>query len=98
MSEQSQPHNHRHARVLDFIRTYIKQKGYPPSRREIETATGLSSASTTRCLEELDAQGSIQVDHNRGRGLRLTGASAARPQLRIPLLGSIWTGVPGYSD
>ena len=32
--------------ILDFINAQIKEKGYPPSVREICTAVGLKSTST----------------------------------------------------
>jgi repressor LexA len=80
--------------VLDFIQSFVKQKGYPPSRREIEDAMGLSSASTSRCLQELDQHGSIRVDPNRPRGIRLPGPLEPAPSLRVPILGTISAGIP----
>lgn len=36
----------RQQQIYDFIRSYQKEKGYPPSVREMAAAVGLSSPST----------------------------------------------------
>ena len=45
----------RQQQIYDFIRSYQKEKGYPPSVREMAAAVGLSSPSTVHA--HLSAQG-----------------------------------------
>jgi len=42
----SNPRGDSQARILEYIETTTKKKGYPPSVREICDATGLKSTST----------------------------------------------------
>ena len=58
-------------RVLDCIRDYIEQNGYPPSVREICTAVGLSSPSTVQShLNALEELGYISRGGGRSRSIR----------------------------
>ena len=51
------------ARVYDFIRDYIKARGYSPSMKEISAGTGLSSLSSVSYqLKKLEREGKIRRD------------------------------------
>ena len=44
--------------ILDFIKDEVRQKGYPPSVREIGEAVGLASSSTVHGhLSRLESKG-----------------------------------------
>jgi repressor LexA len=47
--------SHRQQAILEFIKNEVKDKGYPPSVREIGEAVGLASSSTVHGhLERLE--------------------------------------------
>ena len=49
--------------ILEFIKNEVKDKGYPPSVREIGEAVGLASSSTVHGhLERLEKKGMIRRD------------------------------------
>jgi repressor LexA len=97
MEENNNPLSERQAAVLDLIRRSIKEKGYPPTRREIEEQVDISSVATSQTLEELEQMGYIEVDRNRARGLKLREPAPPRLSVRVPVLGDIHAGVPAAS-
>lgn len=81
-------------RIYDFIRTFLRQQGYPPSLREISQAVGVRSPSTVKYhLDNLRQAGLIQWDGGKTRSLSLPHQSLGEPD-RIPLLGSVAAGSP----
>ncbi|WP_340375705.1 hypothetical protein U5640_11540 [Streptomyces sp. SS7] len=65
--------SHRQRQILDFIRTAVQLKAYPPSMREIGTAVGLKSTASVRYqLNQLEKKGCLVTDPNRPRAIRLT--------------------------
>ena len=81
-------------RIYDFIRTFLRQQGYPPSLREISQAVGVRSPSTVKYhLDRLRQAGVIQWDGGKTRSLSLPHQSLGEPD-RIPLLGSVAAGSP----
>lgn len=64
--------------VLNFIHRYARERGYPPSIREIGDAVGLSSpSSVAHQLKVLQRKGYLYRDQNRPRAveIRLRGQS-----------------------
>jgi repressor LexA len=86
------PATERQRRILDVIRAFTAEHGYPPSVREIGERVGLSSSSTIHAhLKALEARGLISRDPTKPRALR----SAATPEaLVVPILGRVAAGVP----
>ena len=81
-------------RIYDFIRTFLRQQGYPPSLREISQAVGVRSPSTVKYhLDRLRQAGVIQWDGGKTRSLSLTHQPFGTPD-RIPLLGNVAAGSP----
>lgn len=81
-------------RIYDFIRTFLRQQGYPPSLREISQAVGVRSPSTVKYhLDHLRQAGVIQWDGGKTRSLSLTHQPFGIPD-RIPLLGNVAAGAP----
>ncbi len=78
--------------MLDFIREFIVDHGYPPTIREIGQKLGISSTSVVNYnLNKLKAAGLIERDGQVSRGLKLTqpvGISS------VPILGTIAAGEP----
>ena len=81
-------------RILDFIKSEIEEKGYPPSVREICAAVGLRSTSTVHAhLNHLEAQGLIRRDSTKPRALEVLDGSQSRGR-SVPLVGRVTAGQP----
>jgi repressor LexA len=89
----------RQRQVLEFIDTQIRDRGYPPSVREIGEAVGLSSSSTVHAhLAALQDKGFLKRDPTKPRAMELvydSGSGAAierRPVRHVPLVGDVAAG------
>lgn len=81
-------------KILDFIKSEIEEKGYPPSVREICAAVGLRSTSTVHAhLNHLEAQGLIRRDSTKPRALEVLDGSQGRGR-SVPLVGRVTAGQP----
>lgn len=85
--------------ILDFIKAEVKQKGYPPSVREIGAAVGLASSSTVHGhLGRLESKGYIRRDPTKPRAIEILdpeGLEAIKPGvLHVPLIGKVTAGQP----
>ena len=81
-------------KILDFIRSEIETKGYPPSVREICAAVGLRSTSSVHMhLTQLEKQGIIRRDATKPRALELLDSPLSRAR-SVPLVGKVTAGQP----
>jgi repressor LexA len=85
--------------ILDFIATSLRDRGYPPSVREIGEAVGLTSSSTVHThLGVLQRQGYLVRDPTKPRAIRVrydanSGAQIERrPARHVPLVGEVAAG------
>jgi repressor LexA len=91
--------------ILDYLRGFVDEHGYPPTVREIGEAVGLRSPSTVHAhLAQLERAGLLRRDPTKPRALELTDRrreSAAEPPAdvhRLPLVGEIAAGGPLLAD
>jgi repressor LexA len=90
----------RQQQVLDYIRSIVEERGYPPSVREIGDAVGLSSPSSVHAqLNTLVQVGMIKRDPAKPRAIVVVDETPApvvedRRIRDIPLLGRIAAGTP----
>ncbi|MGB8360107.1 MAG: transcriptional repressor LexA [Acidimicrobiia bacterium] len=92
----------RQQQVLDYIKTTVEERGYPPSVREIGEAVGLSSPSSVHAqLNSLVAAGMIKKDPSKPRAIMITDDAPARTAgsndhktRDVPILGRIAAGTP----
>lgn len=88
----------RQRQVLEFIKEEIRQKGYPPSVREIGEAIGLSSSSTVHGhMARLEEKGFIRRDPTKPRAIEVLDDSGGMPRKRtvtIPVVGRVTAGQP----
>lgn len=87
----------RQRQILDFIRSRVRERGYPPSVREIGQAVGLSSSSTVHGhLARLEAHGYIRRDPTKPRAIELLEKPATpRSWVRhVPVVGRVAAGKP----
>ena len=90
----------RQQHIYEFITRFSREKGRPPTIREIGASVGISSTSVVNYnLNILVREGLIQREKEVSRGLRVVGAGAkaiaeAAGFIQIPLLGRIAAGHP----
>lgn len=88
----------RQTEVLQFIYDKVKEKGYPPTVREIGEAIHLSSTSTVHGhLSRLEQNGMILRDPTKPRAIELTQLGLDKIGIRpttIPMLGVVAAGEP----
>lgn len=90
----SKPLFEKQKRVLEFIKTYINEKGYPPTIEEIKKNFGLSSTATVhKHLLALEKKGYIKRER-RWRGLEIVAEPVLKETLEIPLYGPVAAGTP----
>lgn len=85
--------------ILDFIASQLRDRGYPPSVREIGEAVGLTSSSTVHShLQTLQRQGFLLRDPTKPRAIEVrydanSGAAIERrPTRHVPLVGDVAAG------
>ncbi|MHB8466285.1 MAG: transcriptional repressor LexA [Acidimicrobiales bacterium] len=85
--------------ILDFIDSAQRNRGYPPSVREICDAVGLTSTSTVHAhLSTLQKQGYLRRDPTKPRAIEVRYDASSgvmmerRPVRHIPLVGDVAAG------
>ena len=85
--------------ILDFIEQQMRDRGFPPSVREIGDAVGLTSPSTVHShLNTLQRHGYLRRDPSKPRAIevRYDSNSGAmmdkRPVRHVPLIGDVAAG------
>ena len=83
----------RQQRILDFIARTVRERGYPPTVREIGEAVGLTSSSSVHAqLANLERRGLLHKDPTKPRAIT---TNEPKPDgVVIPLLGRIAAGTP----
>lgn len=99
----------RQSAIYDYICSYTREKGYPPSVREIGEAVGLKSPSTVHMhLKSLEELGLIQRDPKKPRTIEVVskqdtqeGETLAQVMrdlkgntVSLPVVGRVAAGVP----
>ena len=80
----------RQKEALDFINSFIRDKGYAPSLRELAAFLKTKNLSTAQYfVKELEKKGYLKRDHYKNRGI-----TPISPKQTIPLLGNIAAGEP----
>ncbi len=105
-AEDSRPQlTRRQSEILDFIKRYLSEHGYPPTVRDIGGAVGLTSSSTVHAhLSNLEKAGAIRRDPTKPRALEIIGDKVRRAANRVgeavsqaaglPLVGHVAAGEP----
>ncbi len=90
----------RQQRILDAIRAFTSERGYPPSVREIGERVGLSSSSTVQShLKTLERRGLLKRDPTKPRALVASDYTphsngAHSSVAHVPIVGKVAAGVP----
>ncbi len=84
--------------ILNFIKSQILDKGYPPAVREICDAVGLKSTSTVHGhLERLEKKGYIRRDPSKPRAIEIideTFMPSQKEMVSVPIIGKVAAGEP----
>ena len=90
----------RQGKILEFIRDTIRERGAPPTLREIGKHFGISSTNGVRCfLTALEKKGAIKRFFYRSRGIELTeGPLTIASFTAVPIVGRIAAGEPVLAE
>ena len=84
--------------ILEYIKSQILNKGYPPSVRDICTAVNLKSTSSVHAhLETLEKNGYIRRDPTSPRAIEIIDDNfnlTRREVVNVPLIGQVAAGQP----
>jgi repressor LexA len=84
--------------ILEFIKSEVLQKGYPPSVRDICEAVALKSTSSVHAhLETLEKNGYIRRDPTKPRAIEIVDDNfnlTRRELVNVPLVGTVAAGQP----
>ena len=86
--------------ILSFIKNHFKDKGYPPSVREIGEAVGLQSTSTVHGhLDRLERKGLIRRDPSKSRTIEILDDDMNSEDFslsvsQVPVIGKVTAGEP----
>lgn len=88
----------RQQEILDYIKQSVRERGYPPSVREIGKAVGLSSSSTVHGhLARLEAKGLIRRDPTKPRAIEILDSNPLLEDInvrKVPVVGRVTAGQP----
>ncbi len=88
--------------ILEFIKSEIIHKGYPPAVREICEAVHLKSTSSVHShLETLEKNGFIRRDPTKPRAIEIIDDDfnlSRREVVNVPVIGEIAAGEPIFAD
>ncbi|MFC5648421.1 transcriptional repressor LexA [Paenibacillus solisilvae] len=92
--------SNRQQAILEFIKMEVREKGYPPSVREIGEAVGLASSSTVHGhLDRLEKKGLIRRDPTKPRAIEILDADDNEIPFplaiaKVPVIGKVTAGIP----
>ncbi len=81
----------RQEQILDYIKDYLQETGFPPTRSEIAQEMGFKSPNAAEeHLRALARKGAIEMISGTSRGIRLPISE----QLGLPIVGQVAAGSP----
>lgn len=81
----------RQEQILDYIKEYLQQTGFPPTRSDIAQEMGFKSPNAAEDhLRALARKGAIEMIPGTSRGIRLP----INEQLGLPIIGQVAAGSP----
>ncbi len=88
--------------ILEYIKSEIINRGYPPAVREICEAVKLKSTSSVHShLETLEKNGYIRRDPTKPRAIEIIDDDfnlARREIVNVPIVGTVAAGEPVFSE
>ena len=88
--------------ILDYIKSQILERGFPPAVRDICEAVHLKSTSSVHShLETLEKNGYIRRDPTKPRAIEImddTFNLNRREMVNVPILGNVAAGEPLFAE
>jgi repressor LexA len=89
--------------ILEFLKGFLQENGYPPTIREIGAHFGIRSPRGVQDhLEALERKGFIRRRRERSRGIELLSFSPGLTDpsnvVKLPLVGRVAAGEPVFSE
>ncbi|ADL07939.1 transcriptional repressor LexA [Thermosediminibacter oceani] len=90
----------RQKQILDYIYDFLNKRGYPPSVREICSATNLKSTATVHSyLVQLEKKGYISRDPQKPRAIVVMDKKTlGKDIVPVPLVGKVTAGQPMLAE
>jgi len=100
--------NDKQRQIIEFVNNEVREKGYPPSVREICQAVGFKSTSTVHgYLEKLRKKGLIEKDPSKPRAIKVLKSDtvkkineeandyySSKELIDVPIVGKVTAGLP----
>lgn len=84
--------------ILDFLREFIRESGYPPSLREICARFGIKGPqNAAKHLDALEKKGFIRRAAGSSRAIELLDGRQATGGVSLPIAGRVRAGAPGLA-
>jgi len=80
--------------IFEYIKKYLKKKGYSPSLEEVGKRFKLAKSTIHQHVEELKEKGYLDKSDYRARSIELAKNRKKSDLIKIPLLGTIAAGEP----
>ena len=80
-------------RIVEFLKFYLEEHGYPPTMREIGEHFGFTWPAARGHLAAIAKKGAIHMNPMKSRGIEIVGLRA-RDALALPVAGRIRAGKP----
>ena len=89
----------RQERILEYIRRTVRQRGYPPTVREIGEAVGLTSSSSVHAqLENLRRKGLLRKDAAKPRAIDVGRGAGEAESATVAVVGRVAAGAPVLAE
>ena len=92
----TEPMTQKQTEIYNFLKSFVEEKSFPPSVREICVAVGLKSTSTVHGhLKTLERKGYINRESTKTRALEIIEFSERKKEMiNIPIIGKVTAGEP----
>ena len=86
-------------KIYNYLSSYIKNNGYPPSYREISDATDVKSTnSVKKYIDMLEDKGMIKKEATKNRSIQIISDTKDTDMfsntISIPVVGQVTAGIP----
>ncbi|MBM4140922.1 MAG: transcriptional repressor LexA, partial [Nitrospira sp.] len=83
----------RQKKIIEFLKSYVKDHGYPPTMREIGEHFGFTWPAARGHLIALGRKGVIRINPLKSRGIEIIGLRQ-KDAVELPVAGRITAGEP----
>jgi repressor LexA len=79
--------------ILDFLKSFLNENGYPPTVRDIGAHFNIQWAAAKNHLKAIETKGYIRVNQFKSRGIEILGLKHSEGFM-APVVGNIRAGSP----